>query len=74
MNRLVKVLRPALLPALLLALMALAGCGQKGPLYLPGDEEAAERYGPRETVEDEQGEEGEEDSQESDQSATEDES
>ena len=74
MNRLVKVLRPALLPALLLALMSLAGCGQKGPLYLPGDEEAAERYGPRETVEDEQGEEGEEDSQESDQSATEDES
>lgn len=71
MNRLVKVLRPALLPALL---MVLAGCGQKGPLYLPGDEEAAERYGPRETVEDEQGEEGEEDSQESDQSATEDES
>nr|WP_045993944.1 lipoprotein [Halomonas sp. S2151] len=71
MNRLVKVLRPALLPALLLALMALAGCGQKGPLYQPGDEEAAERYGPRETVEDEQ---GEEDSQESDQSATEDES
>ncbi|MBR9880053.1 hypothetical protein C6W88_06030 [Halomonas litopenaei] len=67
-------MRPALLPALLLALMALAGCGQKGPLYLPGDEEAAERYGPRETVEDEQGEEGEEDSQESDQSATEDES
>ena len=71
MNRLVKVLRPALLPALL---MVLAGCGQKGPLYLPGDEEAAERYGPRETVEDEQGEEGDEDSQESDQSATEDES
>ena len=74
MSRLVSALRPTLLPALLLALMAVAGCGQKGPLYLPGDEEAAERYGPRETVEDEQGEEGEEDSQESDQSATEDES
>lgn len=67
MNRLVSALRPTLLPALLLALMAVAGCGQKGPLYLPGDEEAAERYGPRETVEDEQ---GDEDSQESDQSAT----
>lgn len=31
----------------LLGLM-LAGCGQKGPLYLPDDEDAAERYGPRE--------------------------
>ncbi|MDZ7853789.1 MAG: lipoprotein [Halomonas sp.] len=26
--------------------LALAGCGQKGPLYLPGDEAAAERYDP----------------------------
>ncbi|MFC3285620.1 lipoprotein [Litchfieldella rifensis] len=26
-------------------LVMLAGCGQKGPLYLPGDEAAAERYG-----------------------------
>ncbi|MEQ6889604.1 lipoprotein [Halomonas sp. CS7] len=34
-----------LLPALALGL-ALAGCGQKGPLYLPGDEAAAERYDP----------------------------
>ncbi len=29
-----------------LLLMLLAGCGQKGPLYLPGDEEAAEAYDP----------------------------
>ncbi len=36
------------LPMILLALgMALAGCGQKGPLYLPSDEAAAEQYGPR---------------------------
>ncbi|MBB3330795.1 putative small lipoprotein YifL [Halomonas campaniensis] len=28
-------------------LLGLAGCGQKGPLYLPGDEQAAEQYGPR---------------------------
>lgn len=36
---------------LLLALLigiSLAGCGQRGPLYLPGDEEAAERYAPGE--------------------------
>ncbi|EPC00064.1 hypothetical protein L861_07820 [Litchfieldella anticariensis FP35 = DSM 16096] len=26
-------------------LLALVGCGQKGPLYLPGDEAAEERYG-----------------------------
>nr|WP_165789569.1 lipoprotein [Halomonas endophytica] len=31
------------LAALLLVL--LAGCGQAGPLYLPDDEQAAERYG-----------------------------
>lgn len=30
----------------LLSLAVLAGCGQKGPLYLPGDEEAAETYDP----------------------------
>lgn len=28
-----------------LILISLAGCGQKGPLYLPDDEAAAERYG-----------------------------
>ncbi|ERL51235.1 LPS translocon maturation chaperone LptM [Halomonas huangheensis] len=33
---------------LLLLSFVVAGCGQKGPLYLPSDEEAAERYGPRE--------------------------
>ncbi|GGX85072.1 hypothetical protein GCM10007160_10520 [Litchfieldella qijiaojingensis] len=33
---------PVMLATLLLML---AGCGQKGPLYLPGDEAAAERYG-----------------------------
>ena len=39
-------LLPAAL-ALALALgLVLAGCGQKGPLYLPGDEAAAERYDP----------------------------
>jgi predicted small lipoprotein YifL len=26
-------------------LLLLAGCGQKGPLFLPDDEQAAERYG-----------------------------
>ncbi|MBB3141335.1 putative small lipoprotein YifL [Halomonas organivorans] len=36
-----------LAPLTLLTLALLAGCGQKGPLYLPGDEAAAERYGPR---------------------------
>ncbi|MFY0992772.1 LPS translocon maturation chaperone LptM [Halomonas sp. C05BenzN] len=31
--------------AALALLVGLAGCGQKGPLYLPDDEQAAERYG-----------------------------
>ena len=30
----------------LIALALLAGCGQKGPLYMPGDEQAAEQYDP----------------------------
>lgn len=30
----------------LLMLVMLAGCGQKGPLYLPGDKEATETYDP----------------------------
>lgn len=35
------------LPALVLALLVgLAGCGQKGPLYMPDDEPAAERQAP----------------------------
>jgi len=54
---------PALGLALILAL-GLAGCGQKGPLYLPDDEQAAEQYGPRD---DQQGEEqSEQDSTERD--------
>jgi len=36
----------AALPALLLAAGVLAGCGQKGPLYHPGDEQAARQYDP----------------------------
>lgn len=39
-------LSAAVAAALLLAVL-MAGCGQKGPLYLPGDEQAAEQYGPR---------------------------
>ena len=31
---------------LLLILALLAGCGQKGPLYLPSDKEAAAEYDP----------------------------
>lgn len=44
---------PALGLALLLAL-GLTGCGQKGPLYLPDDEQAAEQYGPREAAQSEE--------------------
>ena len=39
--------RLAILMILMALGMALAGCGQKGPLYLPSDEAAAEQYGPR---------------------------
>ena len=43
--------RASIAMALALVLAAgLAGCGQKGPLYLPGDEQAAEQYGPREAA------------------------
>ncbi|SDL87071.1 Predicted small lipoprotein YifL [Modicisalibacter muralis] len=38
----------------LLMLAMLAGCGQKGPLYLPGDEEAAATYDPGNEYADEQ--------------------
>ncbi|SEM79234.1 LPS translocon maturation chaperone LptM [Halomonas caseinilytica] len=34
------------LPILLLLAVLLAGCGQKGPLYQPDNEAAAERYAP----------------------------
>ncbi|PXX92826.1 hypothetical protein CR158_03785 [Halomonas heilongjiangensis] len=43
MRRLARTAAPLWL-ALMLG-VALAGCGQKGPLYLPDDEAAAERYG-----------------------------
>ena len=35
------------LGARLLASLLLVGCGQKGPLYMPGDEEAAKTYDPQ---------------------------
>ncbi|MCK2185636.1 lipoprotein [Halomonas sp. YJPS3-2] len=41
-----------LAPLALLTLALLAGCGQKGPLYLPGDEAAAERYAPQSAQQD----------------------
>jgi predicted small lipoprotein YifL len=41
-----------LAPFALLTLTLLAGCGQKGPLYLPDNEAAAERYGPRDAQQD----------------------
>ncbi|MBZ9558874.1 MULTISPECIES: lipoprotein [unclassified Modicisalibacter] len=37
---------PALLVLGLLVGTGLGGCGQKGPLYHPGDEQAAEAYDP----------------------------
>lgn len=30
-----------------IALFTLAGCGQKGPLYMPDDEQASEQYDPQ---------------------------
>ncbi|MCG6656550.1 lipoprotein [Halomonas campisalis] len=41
-------MRQAASLAVLLAL--LAGCGQKGPLFLPEDTQAAERYGHQATA------------------------
>ncbi len=50
--------------ALLLALLFAAGCGQKGPLYLPGDPSTIKTDVPRQdesqTVEDDDEEEEEE--------------
>lgn len=40
----------AALPLTLVMALGLAGCGQKGPLYLPDDEQAAEQYGPRDAA------------------------
>nr|WP_111414850.1 lipoprotein [Halomonas lactosivorans] len=50
--------RPLALAALVLVL--LAGCGQKGPLYLPGDEAAEERYGSPAAQQDEQNDDADE--------------
>ncbi len=43
-----------------IAAFTLAGCGQKGPLYMPDDEQASEQYDPANAYEDDadQGEEG----------------
>lgn len=49
--RLISGTAPCLALTLLLALL-LAGCGQKGPLYLPDDKAAAERYGTPEQAQD----------------------
>ncbi len=38
--------------ALGIALLTLAGCGQKGPLYMPDDEQASEQYDPADAYED----------------------
>ncbi|MEA3251079.1 MAG: lipoprotein [Pseudomonadota bacterium] len=38
----------------LIALALLAGCGQKGPLYMPGDEQAAEQYDPADAYQDQE--------------------
>ncbi|OLO09527.1 hypothetical protein BTW08_00060 [Salinicola sp. MH3R3-1] len=35
------------LSVLILSLLALSGCGQKGPLYMPGDSEATKTYDPQ---------------------------
>ncbi|WP_087718647.1 LPS translocon maturation chaperone LptM [Salinicola salarius] len=50
MSRNVPAIFPQLskpLALLTLSLLALSGCGQKGPLYMPGDEEAAKTYDPQ---------------------------
>ncbi|GAB3341638.1 hypothetical protein GCM10027512_10120 [Chromohalobacter beijerinckii] len=35
-----------------IAVFTLAGCGQKGPLYMPDDEQASEQYDPADAYED----------------------
>jgi predicted small lipoprotein YifL len=42
------------LSLLMLSLLALSGCGQKGPLYMPGDSESSKTYDPQGDYEDEQ--------------------
>lgn len=42
--------RLALIPGVLLialAMLTLSGCGQKGPLYMPGDTESSKTYDPQ---------------------------
>nr|WP_136068280.1 lipoprotein [Halomonas sp. EAR18] len=39
------------LGSVLATCVLLAGCGQKGPLYMPGDEQAAEQYDPADAYE-----------------------
>ncbi|MGJ7458181.1 LPS translocon maturation chaperone LptM [Halomonas sp. RA08-2] len=42
--------RLALATLVLALLVGLTGCGQKGPLYLPDDEPAADQVGPRDAA------------------------
>ncbi|WP_417329415.1 LPS translocon maturation chaperone LptM [Halomonas cupida] len=63
----IKLLRTSAMLTLL-GLMV-AGCGQKGPLYLPGDEEAAERYGPREEAQQDEDQQDDEQQESADESA-----
>jgi len=57
-------------PSLILALLFATGCGQKGPLYLPGDPSEIKTDVPRQnegqTEEDEEDEEDEEESSQQD--------
>lgn len=48
--------------SVLIVLSLLAGCGQQGPLYLPGNQEAAEQYDPA-NVYDGSAEDGNQDNQ-----------
>ena len=46
-----RVKRRAWLALGMLTLLAQAGCGQKGPLYLPKDSDKAKKHEPRKTEE-----------------------
>ncbi len=50
------------IPALLLALSILAGCGQKGPLFLPGDPSSVQTDVPNDSAPDEQNNDDEDES------------